>query len=92
MFAELGRWYPGRKLSFVPRDARVEGWQATRGIFEDRLVWDGKSSGRQDTCKTLTRPEKEEGAGKIGQQVHNPMFFQIIPGFELPAAAGLHRA
>ena len=91
VFAELGRWYPGRKLSFVPRDAGVEGWLATRGIFEDRLVWDGKSSGRQDTCKTLTRPEKEEGAGKIGQQVHNSMFFQIIPGLELPAAAGLHR-
>ena len=71
---------------------RTRGGMTTRGISEDRSLWDGKSSGRQDTCKTLTRPEKEEGAGKIGQQVHNPMFFQIIPGFELPAAAGLHRA
>lgn len=43
--------------------------------------------------KTLTGLKKEQGAGEIVQQLHNPMFFQIILGLELPAAeaaAGLH--
>lgn len=81
-----------RREAVLHPPGRTRGGMATREISGDRSVWDGKSSGRQDTCKTLTRPEKDEGAGKIGQQLHNPMFFQIIPGSELPAAAGLHRA
>lgn len=84
---EWGRWYPGRKLSFILRDARVEGWLHEEFLGTARCGTESRVVG-----KTLTRPEKDEGAGKIGQQLHNPMFFQIIPGFELPAAAGLHRA
>lgn len=43
--------------------------------------------------KSLTWLEEDQVGSEIVQQLHNPMFFQIIPGPELPAAAGgLHRS
>lgn len=75
------------------------------GAAEVRAWWDsctgnfygtapcGKAGGTESEVvgKTLTWPEKKQVAGEIAQQLHNPMFFQVIPGLTLPAAAGLHR-
>lgn len=59
----------------------------------NRCWWRGggrKPSGGQDL---LTWLEEDQVGSEIVQQLHNPMFFQIIPGPELPAAAGaLHDA
>ena len=75
-----GRWPRGR------------GGMAVLGISGNRSGPGGGGGGTESRAvgKTLTWPEKEQGAGEIVQQLHNPMFFQIIPGLLLSAAAGLH--
>lgn len=47
---ESGRWYPGRKLSFIPRDARVEGW-----LHEEFLGTARCGTESREVGKTLAR-------------------------------------
>lgn len=63
---------------------------AVLGISGNRLGREAGGTESRVVGKTLTWPEKEEGTGEIVQQLHYPMFFQIISGFQLPAAACLH--
>lgn len=71
------------------RGASVEGWlyRAFRGTVP--CEEEGGTESRV-VGNPLTWLVEEQGAGQIVQQLHNPMFFQVIPGFTLSGAISLH--